>query len=615
METKESWEQSFTTIRKQIDESIFQAYDVRAIADKYLPDGIVYFLGKGYATFLRRISQAPPGKLWAVVGGGIRLSTERIRQPLIEGLLSAGVNVYDVGVTSTPELYFSIPYLRVDGGINITASHNEAEYNGLKQVIKSRDGFITSISAEDMLEIKRIVLEGDFVQGKGMSAKLEEGEMTRYHNLLVRSNIRLGRDNWVYLLKRWGQKGLRRLLYTLNNLEFPEGIDPEGWNRIKDALGLPEGTEQPETAIRHPLHGLKVVIDFGNGSSWRTVEIFSDLGAEVVALNAEPDGAFPAHIPDPIKEKYRAQLVERVVQETRKEAEKSPKSRKEIVGIGFDEDGDRVIFVRPDGKAVEGDRTLCIQAKRIIEEHQQKGKEGKPRFIGEVKFSRIVDEFIAGLGGEYILTPTGFAFIKSAVKTLYRAIHDNQPYADIFGRKIDFTANRETVALAAELSGHQMAGHEENWIFDDGPLAAAKLLCVIAGAVKQGKSFVALDEEIPRYPVSPEINIRLPVNLLEEKKKLVDEVLKVFYGKGYHIDTTDGGIIQWQDKRGDWLGQVLVRKSNTQPMLICRVEAKDGKNKAEIENEFFGELSKVSTEAVPEIDLTSDDYVRGILGE
>ena len=617
METPEVWEKSFSTIRRQIDESIFQAYDIRAVADQYLTDGIMYFCGKGFATFLRRMNQAKPGKLWVAVGGGIRLSTERIRQPLTQGIISAGVNVYDIGISSTPELYFAIPYLRTDGGINITASHNEAESNGLKQAIKSQDGFITSINAEDMLEIKRTVLEGDFMHGQGSLARLEEGEITRYHNVLVRSNIRLGRENWIYLLKKWQAKGLRRLLYALYPLQFPEGRDEARWKEMKSILGLPEETEQPETAVKHPFRELKVVIDFANGSTGRTGEIFADLGAEVVALNQEPDGSFPAHIPDPIKEKNRVQLADRLVEEDRKEREKAENSpsyhRKEVVGIGFDEDGDRFIFVRPDGRAVEGDRALCIQAKTIIEEHHRKGKPGKPRFIGEVKFSKVVEEYINGLGGEYMLTPTGFAFIKSAVKTLHRAVQDNQPYADVFSRRVDLTENRETVALAAELSGHQMAGHDENWIFDDGALAAAKMLAVITSAASQGKSFIDLDEEIPRYPVSPEINIRLPVNALEEKTRLVTAVLDVFYKKGYPINTTDGGIIRWLDANRKWRGQVLVRKSNTQPMLICRLEAKDEPALVVIENEFFTELSRISTMAVPRIDLASDDYVKNIV--
>jgi len=199
---------SFVNTTRHIDPVIFQTYDVRAIADEYLPDRTVYHLAKGYGTYLRRIKQSPAGKLWVAVGGGIRLSTERIRRPVITGLRSTGINVYDLGITSTPDLYFSIPYLEADGGINITASHNEAEYNGLKQVITGDDGFITSIDASEMLTIKDMVLKGDFIheEEKGQYTRLPENEIARYHNELVKANCRLGRDIWVALLEKWGYK-------------------------------------------------------------------------------------------------------------------------------------------------------------------------------------------------------------------------------------------------------------------------------------------------------------------------------------------------------------------------------------------------------------------------
>ncbi|MDD5092869.1 MAG: hypothetical protein PHV74_00600 [Dehalococcoidia bacterium] len=599
---------SFVLAPQQIDPVIFQTYDVRAIADKYLSDRVCYYLGKGFGTFLRREQGGQPQGIapTVTVGGGVRLSTERIRQQLIKGICSTGVNVLDVGVTTTPELYFSIPYLNADGGINITASHNEAEYNGLKQVIRSADGFITSINADQMLEIKRTVLEGDFLEGEGKYTKIEEGEVVRYHNELVKANCRLGRAIWIELLQRWQDKGLKALLDVTSKLDFPEKPDKQKWAQIRQTLDLPADIEQPATAIKHPFEGLIAVIDFGNGSAWRTAEVYSDLGAEVVALNDFPDGSFPAHMPDPIKAKYRKQLEAAVMKE-------AARSKKEVIGIGNDEDADRVIYVRSDGRVVEGDRTLAIQAKPIIEEHVRLGKPGKPRFLGEVKFSRVAEEYITSLGGEYILSPTGFAFIKDGTKALARALRAGEPEIELFGRKINLRENKEPIALAAELSGHQMAGHEENWIFDDALLASIKVLSAIADGLKEGKTFIDLDEAVPRYPATPELNIRLGTNILAEKQEVVDAVLKIFRRKGYPIDTTDGGLIKWLDKGGKWLGQALVRKSNTQPMIICRVEGKDEKSQQVIEDEFFKELSKVSTKTVPKLNLASDDYIKGIL--
>ncbi|MHC1582191.1 MAG: type I phosphomannose isomerase catalytic subunit [Candidatus Syntropharchaeia archaeon] len=581
---------------EHIDPVIFQTYDVRAV-ESMLSDRTCYYLGKGYASYLRRMKNTRSGELWICVGGGIRLSTERIRNSLIKGILSAGVNVYNVGITSTPELYFSIPFMKADGGINITASHNESEYNGLKQVIKSEDGFIASINADEMIGIKETILSSNFLYGNGRKIDLEEGLIPEYHNLLVESNCRLGREIWIYLLRNWD---LRELLDTLKKIEFPEKYDEDRWREIREKLRIPENFECPWTAIREPLKGLKVVIDFGNGSTWRTRSVYENLGCEVFSLNENPDGRFPAHHPDPIKAKYRKQLEEETVKTAEKEKEK------EVVGFGHDEDGDRVIYIRSDGRVVEGDRTLSIQAKEIISEYRKKNR--KPKFMGEVKFSRIAEEFITGNGGVYIMTPTGFAFIKEGMNQTCRAVRDGKESIHLFGREIDLR-DRETVVLAAELSGHQMCGHEENWMFDDGTLAATKVLTVIAKARKEGKTFIDLDEEVPRYPTSPEINIRLPTNVLEEKEKVVIKALEIFEKMGLEIDRTDGGLIKWYDETG-WIGQALIRKSNTQPMIICRVEGRDEKGKEFVEKEFFDVLRRVSTDVIGKLDLESDDYVR-----
>ncbi|RLG68370.1 MAG: hypothetical protein DRO11_09175 [Methanobacteriota archaeon] len=81
---------------------------------------------------------------------------------------------------------------------------------------------------------------------------------------------------------------------------------------------------------------------------------------------------------------------------------------------------------------------------------------------------------------------------------------------------------------------------------------------------------------------------------------------------GLEIDRTDGGIVKWQDENG-WLGQALVRKSNTQPMMICRIEGRDEEAKRMIEDVFFDVLASVSTPAVDRLDLESDDYVKSRL--
>ena len=101
-----------------------------------------------------------------------------------------------------------------------------------------------------------------------------------------------------------------------------------------------------------------------------------------------------------------------------------------------------------------------------------------------------------------------------------------------------------------------------------------------AQGLRNGKTFIDLDEEVPRYSTTPELNIRLPTNILSEKQETVEAAVEIFRQKGYPIDSTDGGLIQWIDINGKWHGQALARKSNTQPMVICCVEGRDEKARA-----------------------------------
>jgi phosphomannomutase/phosphoglucomutase len=106
---------------------IFREFSIRGIADQDLTDDVVIALGWAIgATFTRR------GSASLVVGRDARLSSPRISQALIAGLVQAGIHVVDVGVVPTPVHNFVTDFFRADGGVMVTASHNPAEYNGFK---------------------------------------------------------------------------------------------------------------------------------------------------------------------------------------------------------------------------------------------------------------------------------------------------------------------------------------------------------------------------------------------------------------------------------------------------------------------------------------------------
>lgn len=138
--------------------TIFREYDIRGIAEDDLTDENVILIGKGIGSFLCR-----QGAQSLVIGRDVRLSSPRIRNALLEGLLSTGVDVIDVGVTLTPVQYFAIIHTDADGGVMITGSHNPIEYNGLKI---SKKG-VVPVYGEQIQQIREIIENQDFETGTG----------------------------------------------------------------------------------------------------------------------------------------------------------------------------------------------------------------------------------------------------------------------------------------------------------------------------------------------------------------------------------------------------------------------------------------------------------------
>jgi len=140
-----------------VNPQIFRQYDIRGIVDKDLTDESMYLIGKGYGTYIKR-----KGLKSAVIGGDARLSTPRFKEKFIEGILETGIDVIDVGIMATPTLYFAIWKLKTDGGIMITASHNPAEYNGIKMNIG-----LQSVYGQGIQDVLQLILNEDFESGKG----------------------------------------------------------------------------------------------------------------------------------------------------------------------------------------------------------------------------------------------------------------------------------------------------------------------------------------------------------------------------------------------------------------------------------------------------------------
>ncbi|MFA6009050.1 MAG: phosphomannomutase/phosphoglucomutase [Desulfobacteraceae bacterium] len=163
-----------------MEAKIFREYDIRGIAGEQLNENDVMLIGKAVGTFL--LNQ---GRSQLVVGRDCRLTSDLYTEKVIEGLLSTGCDVVDIGVCPTPVMYFSIQHFKKEGGVMVTASHNPPEYNGFK-LCSGTD----SIHGEDIKTLYRMIEEGKFREGKGTLSQADA--ITPYKSYLY-ENIKIPR--------------------------------------------------------------------------------------------------------------------------------------------------------------------------------------------------------------------------------------------------------------------------------------------------------------------------------------------------------------------------------------------------------------------------------------
>src|SRR5271157_358858 len=163
-----------------MNSQVFREYDIRGIVANDFDDGFVVDLGRGYATLLHRAE-----KKTITLGRDCRLSSDRLRNRLAEGILGAGINVVDIGVVPTPLLYFSVLSWKMDGGAMITGSHNAAEYNGFKLGVGP-----TTIHGAEIQRLREIIERRDFVT-TGAKGKLTERPVIPDYNDFIMSQFKL----------------------------------------------------------------------------------------------------------------------------------------------------------------------------------------------------------------------------------------------------------------------------------------------------------------------------------------------------------------------------------------------------------------------------------------
>lgn len=230
---------------KTIDQSIFKAYDIRGIYPESINSEIAYAIGQGYAKVI-----APVGKV--VIGHDVRIHSEELKLAMIEGLTDAGIDVVDIGLISTEMIYFATGYYNYGGGIQVTASHNPAQWHGAKLVKAKAE----PISSETGLFLIR-----DFVKTDQKIVVEKKGTVEKKDIL----------EDFCRYVLAW--------------------IDA---TQVK-----------PMKIVANPNFGYEgVVLN-------KIIEL-GKLPLEVVPLNFDPDGTFPKGRPDPFIIENRAETVEYV---------------------------------------------------------------------------------------------------------------------------------------------------------------------------------------------------------------------------------------------------------------------------------------------------------------
>jgi phosphomannomutase len=220
----------------------FKAYDVRGRIPDQLNADIAYRIGRAFA---RVVS---PQRV--VVGHDIRLTSEEIKRAVSDGLRDEGVDVYDIGLCGTEEIYFATSHANMDGGIAITASHNPKDYNGMK-FVRAQSEPISGDSG--LFDIKALAEQNDFGEAK------------------VRGDMQMLDVAQAYID------------HLLSYVDVAK------------------------------LKPLKLVVNAGNGGAGAVIDrIESALPFEFFKLHHEPDGNFPNGVPNPLLEQNRGVTIEAV---------------------------------------------------------------------------------------------------------------------------------------------------------------------------------------------------------------------------------------------------------------------------------------------------------------
>ncbi|MDP2585776.1 MAG: hypothetical protein Q8P29_02770, partial [Candidatus Levybacteria bacterium] len=322
-----------------INPGIFKGYDIRAIYPIDINEENIVTIVRAIYTFL--IKDCKGNKPFTlVVGTDMRTSSPSLTKVAIKTLIYLGANVIDVGIVSTPTFYFSVSHYGYDAGIQITASHNPKEWNGIKIVKKGEKGLIKIGRPTGLEEIKQIALDGKFIEPKG--------------------------------------RGI---------ISKKTGILEDEVNNSLKIVGNPQ------------IKKFKIVADAANAMGSQYINaVAKKVPMDLIRMNFDLDGTFPAHQPDPLQKETLVDLQKKVIEE------------KADLGLAPDGDGDRLFFIDEKGNIIPPTIITSIVAKELLKDNPGE------QILVDIRYLLTPKKIIEENGGKMKITKVGHAYITEAME-------------------------------------------------------------------------------------------------------------------------------------------------------------------------------------------------------
>ncbi|KKO44054.1 phosphomannomutase [Arsukibacterium ikkense] len=333
----------------------FKAYDIRGKLGEELNEQIAYSIGRAFARVLKPALVA--------VGGDIRHSSDSLKLALSLGLLVEGVNVLDLGLTGTEEVYFAAQHLAIDGAIEVTASHNPIDYNGMK-LVRAQSRPISGDSGLFAIrdEAQRLLVDA-----------FEPALLAR----LTEQSSRLADDGGWQL----GSASFRK--YSI--------LSPY----IKHLLTYINGTN---------ITPLNLVVNAGNGAAGHVVDALEQAFAEhnipisLIKIHHQADGNFPNGIPNPLLVENRQATAEAV------------RHYQADFGIAWDGDFDRCFLFDEHGEFIEGYYIVGLLAAAFLKKYPGE------KIIHDPRLYWNTQAVVSQHKGQTVCSKTGHAFIKERMR-------------------------------------------------------------------------------------------------------------------------------------------------------------------------------------------------------